>query len=194
MTTLLTLRAAALRFRNWSLAACLLAAGCGSVEVTGPNGGGDAASTTEIQDGTSNTIAVGETPAGAGRSERDAQTALADKFFEFGASRFFSGGSITDNNELELCGVGQFGLRITRITSTSLDTFSSESTLFGRWSVTTQNGGLVLVLDVTQASDANDVGQRRLAVRVNGGQFAFDGAAATVSSAAADCATLAPRS
>lgn len=115
--------------------------------------------------------------------------ALGDTFLTFGDSSFFSSGSITESSELQLCAFGRFGMRVTTITSTSLDTFSSEDTRFGAWSVRALDGGFVLELNVDDASDPADVGIRQLVLTVNddGTALFLDGARADVSDASADC-------
>lgn len=131
------------------------------------------------------------TPQGDDASRTDAVTAaFADKFFTFGSSSFFSGGSITDSDELQLCAFGRFGMRITRITSTSFDTFSSEDVLVGNWSIVIEGGAAVLVLDVDNAGDPADIGTRQIAVTFDaGGNAFFDGARSEAVDAAADCAS-----
>ena len=176
------------------LAAVLAGSGC---EVTNlPNAASDPAGgrpdgRPDIQDGSSNTIVVGEDPAAGGRNAnvRALTTQLSDKRLEFGHSSFFSSGSITESDELVLCGFGRFGMRITRITSTSFDTFSSESTLFGTWSINAAGGGAALVLQVDDASDRADLGVRQLAIQLaTTGAVLVDGERATVTDAAGDCA------
>lgn len=116
-------------------------------------------------------------------------TAIADRLFTFGHSSFFSSGSITENNDLELCGFGRFGLRITRITSTSFDTFSSENILVGTWSIEAAGSDLTLVLVVDDASDPADIGTRRIALSSDAnGDILFDGERADIADATADCA------
>ena len=166
----------------------------------------------DIQDGTRNTIQIDETPpaedappggnqpprgdAGAPTPAADDSAAIADltrtlgdKFLTFGDSSFFSSGSITDNNELQLCAFGRFGMRVTRVTSTSFDTFSSEETFIGVWSVKEAGGQFVLELVVEDATDPNNVGvqQRRLTIDAAGNLF-IDGVRTEAVDAAADCA------
>ena len=118
---------------------------------------------------------------------------FGDKLFEFGSSQFFSSGSITSSVELELCAFGRFGMRVTRITSTSLNTFSSEDTLLGAWSIAIRDGGPVIVLNTDQASDEGDIGVRELPLAVDdAGALLIDGEPASVSDAAADCAAAQP--
>lgn len=115
--------------------------------------------------------------------------ALGDKFLTFGSSSFFSSGSITANNELALCAFGRFGMRVTRITSTSLNTFSSESALIGTWEVKAVGGQFVLELTVDNASDPNDIGIQQLVLTVDSnGNLFIDDARADVADATADCA------
>lgn len=115
--------------------------------------------------------------------------ALGDKFLTFGSSSFFSSGSITSNNELALCAFGRFGMRVTRITSTSLNTFSSESALIGTWAVRVVGGQFVLELNVDNASDPNDIGVQQLVLTVDSnGNLLIDNARADVADATADCA------
>lgn len=130
-------------------------------------------------------------PQGDDAAPADAVTAaLADRFFTFGSSSFFSSGSITDSDELQLCAFGRFGMRITRITSTSFDTFSSEDLLVGNWSIVIDGGAAVLVLDVDNASDPADIGTRQIAVAFDAaGNAIFDGAKSEAVDAAADCAS-----
>lgn len=115
---------------------------------------------------------------------------LSDRFFEFGTSSFFDSGSITENTELQTCGFGRFGMRVTRITSSTVGDLSSESTLIGTWSVALNGADPVLVLNVESASDPADVGTRQIAVAVdpNTGEIFFDGNRASVTDASADCA------
>ncbi|MDX2200504.1 MAG: hypothetical protein SF069_16235 [Phycisphaerae bacterium] len=151
-----------------------------------------------IQDGTSNTIGIGEQPSGGGappvgggpaEALADLTRELGDKFITFGSSSFFSSGSITESVQLQTCAFGRFGMLVTRVTSTSFDTFSSEETLLGTWTVKAVRGGFVLELNVDQATDTNDIGvqQRVLTVDSNGNLF-LDDERAEVADAAADCA------
>lgn len=157
--------------------------GAGDDEAGGQVGG--------IQDGTSNTIGIGEQPPGGGAADAIAEFTreLGDKFITFGSSSFFSSGSITESVQLQTCAFGRFGMLVTRVTSTSFDTFSSEETLLGTWSVKAVGGGFVLELDVDRATDTNDIGvqQRVLTVDSNGNLF-VDDARAEMADAAADCA------
>lgn len=194
---------------------------------------------TGIQDGTSNTIAIGEAtpgdsrigrlpridaagdgssgdqpvpsdaapgePAAGDTADQDAAvnpdaanrrallSALEDRLLTFGDSSFFSGGSITDSNELQLCAFGKFAMRVTRVTSTSLDTFSSESLLIGSWSIETVGDAALIVLNVESASSADDLGLRRLPVAIDpiSQRIIVNGAPAESFDVAADCATAA---
>lgn len=179
----------------------------------GGTAGGDGAArgAAPIQDGTSNTIIrdeisgdpapvtrdSGGRPAGGEPSSSpapatDAQMVgvLSDTFVEFGSSSIFDSGSITESVLLQLCGFGRFGMRVTRITSSTFGDLSSEEFLVGTWTVEQgQRAGSVLVLNVEQASDPNDVGERRLSLAPSAsGGLLVDGEQATVSSAAAECA------
>ncbi len=165
-----------------------------------------------VQDGTSNTItrdeisnepapvtrdpgpqAGGGEPSPSPAPSTDAQmvAALSDTFVEFGASSIFSSGSITESVLIQLCGFGRFGMRVTRITSSTFGDLSSEDFMVGTWTVERgQRASSVLVLSVEQASDPNDVGERRLVLAPSAsGGLLVDGEQATISSAAAECAT-----
>jgi hypothetical protein len=175
------------------------------------SGDGAARDVPRVQDGTSNTIIrdeisgepapvtpdpgqqAGGEPSPSPAPSTDAQlvAALSDTFVEFGTSSIFSSGSITESVLIQLCGFGRFGMRVTRITSSTFGDLSSEEFLVGTWTVERgQRASSVLVLSVEQASDPNDVGERRLVLAPSAsGGLLVDGAQATISSAAAECAT-----
>lgn len=171
--------------------------GVGQVSEAVGNGGGQ--SPDGPRDGSSNTIDIDETPPATSdpspaRDDAAATIAeftngLGDKIMTFGSSSFFSSGSITDSVQLQTCAFGRFGMQITRVTSTSFNTFSSEEAFIGTWSVKAVSDGFVLELVVEQATNASDVGvQQRVLTVDSNGNLLIDNARAEIADAAADCA------
>lgn len=177
------------------------------VELPGGGGRTGDSSVRQITDGTSNTIQLGELPAGdppaggrdddgGGAAAPDAAVSairaqLADRIFHFASSSANSDNNafVTGTNDLELCGFGRFGLHeITSFTS-SVGDFSSEDFSNGTWELQTSRGSFFVVLTIEQSSDENAPATRTLLLQTDGaGNFAFDGAVADSEDAAADCA------
>lgn len=136
--------------------------------------------------------AAGASPDAAQQAQERAEITalLGDKQFEFGDSSFFSSGSITENNVLVLCAFGRFGMQVTRITTTSFGgDLSSETTLFGTWTVEFADRAPLLVLNVDDAADPADRGPRRISLASNAaGNLLLDSAVASIRDAAATCA------
>ena len=129
----------------------------------------------------------GNPPPDGGSSSNDdvvtrIENALANKLVSTGSSQFFSSGSITETDDMTLCGSHQVHLVVTTITSTSLNTFDSTETFDGTWSVQVDAGAATLELAVGEPQP------RRFAVAVDAAGTVFiDGNEATVSDASGAC-------
>jgi hypothetical protein len=112
--------------------------------------------------------------------------ALANKLVSMGSSQFFDSGSITESDDMTLCGSGHVHLVVTTITETFDPNFSNSfddtKTFDGTWSVQVGSGAAVLELAT------GDPEPRRFAVEVDAaGTVRLDGNVATVSDAGGAC-------
>jgi hypothetical protein len=132
----------------------------------------------------------GGTPGGGGGNADAVQAITAafnDQRITIGTSQLFSGGSITETQDMRLCRQGSVLLVVTRVTSTSGlgdfgNTVDSTETFDGTWRVRIVNGAPVLELDVGEAAP------RRFAIAQDArGQLFLGGIRADVEDAAGPC-------
>ena len=152
---------------------------CAASDVPAPTGG----ATAPVGPGGG---ADGRDPGtGGGRAAR-ITAALANRLVRTGSDRFFSGGTITESDEMTLCGSGQMRLVVTTITSTSSadfsNTFDSTETFDGTWTVRLASGAAVLELATGEPQP------RRFAVALDAaGAVVIDGRVASIDDAAGSC-------